>query len=275
MKKILVTTFVIFILSFIIYSETEYVCPQGHPVILEGAKFCTICGAKLVIKTKSETEIVKSENPASKSIDTSKNKNEDKKINEQKSMKESPKIQEIQGATVIESKSNQTANVNLIDTTQQKDTTTNAEKSEIKTETNYVANSDLSDTSVSDKEKIKLVAKNQSDIAYNYFMNKEFDKAVETYLAILKNTEDNFLLNYNLGVCYFYLNNNDESLKYLKKSLQQNNSNPETYLYLGLVNTKLNKIEEAKSYFRKILLLDVNENYLNAAYKYLKKLEGN
>ncbi|HOK41676.1 MAG TPA: tetratricopeptide repeat protein [bacterium] len=261
MKNLFLSFLLIFLFTFLLFAQEELVCPNGHPIKVKGAKFCTICGAKLipVSQTKPKEEAQPQEQIKKEEVLKQEEVKETiiKKEEEPKQETKEP-LKEL----LNELKENKRPAVSeqII-----KDTTTVSAQSQIveKKEEKQIQDKRINKSEVSEE-----------DIGYKYFVEQNYSKALETYLSNLKEKENDFLINYNIGVCYFKLNQLQDAEAYLKKSLKLNVNNPEVYIYLGLVNYKLNKKDEAKSYFRKVLLLDVDEKYIELSYKYLKMLDN-
>jgi tetratricopeptide (TPR) repeat protein len=124
----------------------------------------------------------------------------------------------------------------------------------------------------------------KSDADY-YLMEKDFDKAQDIYLNILKSEPDNAAIKYRLGICY--LNSADEkakaityledaaqkvSEKYNESSFKETNAPVDALFLLGSayrINNQLDKAEDA--YIKYKQYLNPNDAYdLEVVDQYLK-----
>ena len=131
------------------------------------------------------------------------------------------------------------------------------------------------------------------NIALMYEKDKQWDKAISLYSALLAVNPNNFTANYRIGIISATIQNMDNAFKYLNNAMRMNPNNPDvlyqlgillvsqgkysqalTYLLqahqmnmataslffnIGLCYESLKNIEEAKRYYEKAKLLDPND----------------
>jgi tetratricopeptide (TPR) repeat protein len=97
--------------------------------------------------------------------------------------------------------------------------------------------------------------------------NKEYVEAIDL-LRSIEYTESH-LVYYNIGYCYYFLENDEIAQNYLKKSLELNNNHVESYGYLGMSYFFTNQLDESEQAFLRCIELR-NDNYKD--YYFLGKI---
>ncbi len=83
-----------------------------------------------------------------------------------------------------------------------------------------------------------------ADSAQNYFMQTRYDEAVVLYDSICRMGYSSSDLYYNMGNCYFRLNEIPYSVYYYEKSLMLNPSNSDAEFNLNIANRSLKQVVE-------------------------------
>lgn len=99
--------------------------------------------------------------------------------------------------------------------------------------------------SSADKKKLK-----QAD---NLFIYADFEGALPIYLDVLPNSPDNWLINYRIGVCYYYSTTaRPRSVTYLDKAVinSKQDTVPDLLYHAGLAHLCVNEFDEAEKYLR-------------------------
>ncbi|MFW5770127.1 MAG: tetratricopeptide repeat protein [Spirochaetota bacterium] len=136
-------------------------------------------------------------------------------------------------------------------------------------------------------------------IARNYEKEKQWEKAVHLYNAILTINPDNFQANYRLGTLNITLQNMDLAYQYLTHAMKLDNKNPRVpyqigilllsqgkfresleylstarnlqfksaslYLYTGLCHESLGNLQESKKYYEMALKLDPSDGTITSS----------
>lgn len=98
--------------------------------------------------------------------------------------------------------------------------------------------------SSADKKKLK-----QAD---NLFTYAEFEEALPIYLEVLRNYPDNSLINYRIGVCYYYSTTaRPRSVSYFDKALNNSSKDtiPDLLYHAALAHLCINEFDAAEKYF--------------------------
>jgi tetratricopeptide (TPR) repeat protein len=95
-------------------------------------------------------------------------------------------------------------------------------------------------------------------VAAYYYLNKNFEKALAHYLAILQNDKNNLATLFNLGNIYYDIQQNEQAIKYYERllALDENNSNVRCDLATCYMN--LNNTSKAIAILRENIKLDTN-----------------
>lgn len=109
-----------------------------------------------------------------------------------------------------------------------------------------------------------LVAQSPSKIkkeAERFFNEKEYQKSLTEYNKIKEKYVKDIDLKYNIGICYYYLNNMEEAIVYLKfYSENANKPAPKTYYYLAKAHHAKNDFRAAALYYKNHLrTLDIDD----------------
>lgn len=96
------------------------------------------------------------------------------------------------------------------------------------------------------------------------YNQKKFEEALEAYLHVMSLNPQNFRVLEKIGQIYIDMNNPQEALGYLKKSIeyQGNDPSPRTYLRLAQVYNNLGQCQEAKTTCEGALKLKPNDALL-------------
>ncbi len=98
--------------------------------------------------------------------------------------------------------------------------------------------------SSADKKKLK-----QAEILFTY---ADFESALPIYLEVLRNSPDNWLINYRIGVCYYYSTTaRPRSVTYLDKAISNSKLDtvPDLLYHTGLAHLCVNEFDVAEKYF--------------------------
>jgi len=97
----------------------------------------------------------------------------------------------------------------------------------------------------------KYDAEMYSKIAYQYYRLKNYKEAINNYLVasrLDKEIENKSEFNENLGAAYFWLNDNNNAIKYLEKAITINPTTWYSYSVLASIYEKLGDKEKEKKY---------------------------
>ena len=116
------------------------------------------------------------------------------------------------------------------------------------------------------------------DMALVYFLEKDYNTAIKYLKYTLNEKPDYSKAHYFLAKCYYELGNYEEALKFALKIEQIKEADyflytENFYLLIGAIYQKLNKLDEAKGYYRKALDFNPKESavYLNLGLLYLQE----
>lgn len=116
-----------------------------------------------------------------------------------------------------------------------------------------------------------LTAQQQSDsqLAYRYYANKEYDKAAELFLQLYQRSKAAYYLDYHV-ICLINGKRYDEAESTLKKYLKTDDNNRDFLINLGFIYEQQGKIKKAEEYFTKAIkkLRPNNNDIQNLAYKF-------
>ncbi len=107
-------------------------------------------------------------------------------------------------------------------------------------------------------------------LAYNYEKQGDINTAISTY----KKIEDYDAALYQLGRLYFKLKKYDDSIKYLKKSLENDETSSSSLYYIGMAYEKTGKTKEAVKSYKEALKYVPDFNLAKNALVKLEKKEG-
>lgn len=103
--------------------------------------------------------------------------------------------------------------------------------------------------------------------ANELFINRNYKKAIDEYLILLKADTNNLEFKQNLALCYLSLNiEKDKTLRLLENITKQSKCDPNAWYDLALINQKMNNFEAAIKYYNKFITLAENKdkNYIPA-----------
>ncbi len=106
-------------------------------------------------------------------------------------------------------------------------------------------------------------------IAWIYAKEKQFDKAVQTYLKVIELNPTAYAAYNNLGNIMFLTNNMQKAIEFYKKSIEINPNQIDARLNLGIAYYYQGKLNLAAEQFNEVLKLDPENE---KAIVYLKKM---
>lgn len=116
-----------------------------------------------------------------------------------------------------------------------------------------------------------VTAQQQSDsqLAYTYYANKDYDKAAELFLKLYQRSKAAYYLDYHI-ICLINGKKYDEAESTLKKYLKTDGNNRDFLINLGYIYEQQGKIRKAEEYFDKaVKKLRPNTNDIqNLAFKF-------
>jgi len=86
------------------------------------------------------------------------------------------------------------------------------------------------------------------NIALMYEKDKQWDKAISLYSALLAVNPNNFTANYRIGIISATIQNMDNAFKYLNNAMRMNPNNPDVLYQLGILLVSQGKYTEALNY---------------------------
>jgi outer membrane protein OmpA-like peptidoglycan-associated protein len=95
-----------------------------------------------------------------------------------------------------------------------------------------------------DKKKLKK--------AENFYNYSEYEEALPIYLDVVKNTPNDWLINYRIGICYYYSTTaRPRSVSYLDKASAASSKDtvPDLLYHAGLAHLCVNEFDIAEKYF--------------------------
>ena len=101
------------------------------------------------------------------------------------------------------------------------------------------------------------------DLGKKFISQKNFKDAEKIFLDLNKNN-NNFEINYNLGVVYFELRNIEKSLQFFEKCKKIDPKSLNTYLKVAYLEQSTGDIEKSLSTYLKVL--DINIRDIRAYY---------
>ena len=118
----------------------------------------------------------------------------------------------------------------------------------------------------------KINLKKIYDNANRYYLNKDYEKAKDLYLTILKHATQHPETNNNLGLTYRKLNQIEEAINCFKTALKSNENYVIALNNLAKCQQEINLISESIVNFEKSLKLDPNkkktlEEYASTLFK--------
>jgi Tfp pilus assembly protein PilF len=89
-----------------------------------------------------------------------------------------------------------------------------------------------------------------NNLANEFVARGRYDEAIRRYRQVLSRSPDFWLSNYNLGFCYYKLNQLDAAQQFLGRAIAIDPTNPDQFVYLGLTKFKMGRLGEAESAIR-------------------------
>jgi Tfp pilus assembly protein PilF len=119
----------------------------------------------------------------------------------------------------------------------------------------------------------------QNNIANNNLANEfvtrgRYDEAIRLYQQVLARSPDFWLSNYNLGFCYYKLNQLEAAQQFLGRAIAIDPGNPDQFVYLGLVKFKMGRLGEAESALRHAIAIRPNGRGFHFALGVMLKTRG-
>ena len=113
-----------------------------------------------------------------------------------------------------------------------------------------------------------------SQLALQYYKDKEFDKAAPIYLKLYQQSGVRTYLSYYV-ICLGELKQYDEYEKFIRKEIKKDKSEPSNYLELGYLYKLQNKIKESdEAYLQAISVLKFDQNaYISLASLFMSRRE--
>jgi len=100
-------------------------------------------------------------------------------------------------------------------------------------------------------------------IAYTYFKENIFQKAIETYEKAIKANNKNVSAYYSLGTIYIQQENFDKAENIYKKSLEVYSDSVTPYFNLGFICYKKQQYQQALNYYNKALEINKEDSFVN------------
>jgi len=112
-----------------------------------------------------------------------------------------------------------------------------------------------------------------NDLANQYMLMKQWDKAIETYQALLKLKPDDVTAHQNLGIAAYNKKSMEDAETHFRKALELKSPGPTAHYYLGLIFVATKRYPEAVPEFE-AAIANGGEN-LALAHKFLGGLYMN
>lgn len=112
-----------------------------------------------------------------------------------------------------------------------------------------------------------------NNLANTFFKRDMYEDAISIYYSVLERQPRFWLSNYNLGYCYYKIGNFEEAERYLRRAISLNpTEDADQHIYLGLVQMKTNRLDEAAASIRQAIeLRPFGKGYYFALGTVLKK----
>jgi Flp pilus assembly protein TadD len=108
--------------------------------------------------------------------------------------------------------------------------------------------------------------------AEQFFANKQYDRAVQSYEQLLAFSPNDAEIHNNLGLTLHYLGRSDEALQRLNEGISIDPENQRIWLTLGYVNSQLGNTEEARSALTNATQIGSDESIKRSALQMLEAL---
>lgn len=108
-----------------------------------------------------------------------------------------------------------------------------------------------------------------SQLAYTYYQNKEYDKAAQLFLQLYERTHSSNFLDYHI-ICLINGKQYDKAEEVLKKYLKTDDKNKDFLINLGYIYEQQGKTRKSEEYYGKAIqkLLPSRSDINNLAYKF-------
>ena len=126
-------------------------------------------------------------------------------------------------------------------------------------------------------KKIDLGSKKYEDQALEALYNKEYEKSLELWKKALKHhPQYPEGVYHNMGMTYVFLNDYENAIKYLNKTLEVDDGLNSTRYYLGIAYYNLGRFDEAKENFLKAATMNGRNGtpgIIRDSYEHLYNIE--
>lgn len=110
----------------------------------------------------------------------------------------------------------------------------------------------------SDKYKIENTSEYYNKQGKQYYLNDEYDSAIQSFFRAVSIDNKNYIAYNNLGMTYWMKNNLDSAEKYFKKAASVSKYYPQPYINLALLYKQKGNMDKHYDYLKKAL--EVNPN---------------
>jgi len=108
--------------------------------------------------------------------------------------------------------------------------------------------------------------------ADEFFANKQYDRAADSYERLLAFSPNNVEIHNNLGLTLHYLGRSTEALRRLNDGVAADPANQRIWLTLGFVNSQLGNTEQARTALTTATQIGTDESIRQAAMEMLENL---
>jgi Flp pilus assembly protein TadD len=108
--------------------------------------------------------------------------------------------------------------------------------------------------------------------ADEFFVNKQYDRAADSYEQLLAFNPNNVEIHNNLGLTLHYLGRSTEALRRLNDGVAVDPENQRIWLTLGFVNSQLGNTEPARTALMTATRIGTDESIRQSAKKMLEDL---
>jgi len=133
------------------------------------------------------------------------------------------------------------------------------------TDITRLTSSALSESTVQDPAEISR----QAD---EFFANKQYNRAADSYERLLAFSPNNAEIHNNLGLTLHYLGRSNEALRRLNDGVAVDPANQRIWLTLGFVNSQLGNTEQARTALTTATQIGTDESIRQSAMKMLEDL---
>ncbi len=99
-------------------------------------------------------------------------------------------------------------------------------------------------------------------LSFSYLKERNYDLAISCYKKLIELVPNDFQCFFNISMCYKYLNNINESLKYALFGLKINSSDVDLLLHIASLYEQLKDINNEIKYLEKVIQLKKDESIL-------------